>query len=954
MSEFGVRGAGAPFSFGIVVIACGLGLAPSRAVGGQLQLNFETLDYGTTGTFITGIRGETIVGNYVIPGGTGGLLYTSESGIWTPFPVATANGVNYPDSYSASPYGPTFGSMDGILRVVGVYKTGSSPYDLGYLYDGAAAPGASLLTLIYPEKPGEPTLFTFPHSTFGNIAVGDYDTQLKTGNAFIYDIPTGTFSTNNKPGAVSTTAYGVYGDKIAGGYGAFGPDGEPGFEHGYIYDMKTDTWATYDHPGALFTHFEGITGAGRGDEYNLVADWIDGSGVHAAVLHVDADGNETWIPLEIDGATTVSANSIYQGTAVGVYTDATGVHAYRVEIPGIYNPITNDDTVIAGAPGSVAIVAGKGDDVVNNGKVRATGTGAVGIHGDTYGVINNAGKVVATGKGATAVEMNGAFGSLLNGGVVKAAKGAVAIGTGSGATGSLVVNKGVIDGLVYVAAGPDVRFENSGWLGISHKGAGTKHLVSGTYAQTADGTLALRMGGNRNDKLKVLGAARLDGAVAPIFANGGFRRHYTLVKAGDEVTGTFATLDAVGLPSFLVASLDYANSKVTLDLAAAFAGTTGLDHNQGAVAQALDDAFNKGGGIPKGLEGALFGLSDPDLPAVLDQLSGEIHASTQAVLIGQSLFTRQAILGHLREGTRTPGGGSDLAIGYAGDPVLAPPDVSGNPRQPFWAQAIGSWGSIDGDGNAATVDYSLGGVIAGVDLVDRDTWRAGLAFGYSQSSADINDPWSTADTQTGTVAGYADTSLGAWKLRAGASYGFNAIDTRRSISLGGSTSTLKADYDAGTGQVFGEVGYQAAVAGAVFEPFAGLAWVHLATEGFSERGRAGALDGSSSTANVGYSTLGVRIAGDVDAGGMVFSPRLAVAWQYAFGDLTPETAMAFAATSGAGFTVAGAPIAENAALIDAGFDFTITPKARLGLSYVGQISGSDYDSAVRGTLSWAF
>ena len=49
--------------------------------------------------------------------------------------------------------------------------------------------------------------------------VGNYDTRLATGNAFIYNIDTGTYTTNNIPGAISTTAYGIYGDKIAGGYG---------------------------------------------------------------------------------------------------------------------------------------------------------------------------------------------------------------------------------------------------------------------------------------------------------------------------------------------------------------------------------------------------------------------------------------------------------------------------------------------------------------------------------------------------------------------------------------------------------------------------------------------------------------------------------------------------------------------------------------------------------------
>ncbi len=97
----------------------------------QAQLVYTTLDYNGIGTFLTGIRGDNIVGNYVIPGSseTGGLLYSRSTGTFTPFPVATASGVNYPGAIGSSPYGPSFGSQDGILRVVGSYKTqASSPY----------------------------------------------------------------------------------------------------------------------------------------------------------------------------------------------------------------------------------------------------------------------------------------------------------------------------------------------------------------------------------------------------------------------------------------------------------------------------------------------------------------------------------------------------------------------------------------------------------------------------------------------------------------------------------------------------------------------------------------------------------------------------------------------------------------------------------------------------------
>ena len=52
----------------------GLVSSPAAAQG-----VYTTLDFGNNSTFLTGIRGPNIVGNYVIPGtsSTGGLLYVN-------------------------------------------------------------------------------------------------------------------------------------------------------------------------------------------------------------------------------------------------------------------------------------------------------------------------------------------------------------------------------------------------------------------------------------------------------------------------------------------------------------------------------------------------------------------------------------------------------------------------------------------------------------------------------------------------------------------------------------------------------------------------------------------------------------------------------------------------------------------------------------------------------------
>jgi hypothetical protein len=152
-----------------ISVLTGLALSSIAAPTGS-PIAYTTLNFGTSGTFLTGIRGNNIVGNYVIPGTTetGGLLDDISTGIWAPFPEATANGANFPGAIVSSPYDPGFGSHFGILRAVGSYETqSSSRYDFGYLDDGAAGPNGNL-TLVYPCTVRAQTLFTIAHGTFGN------------------------------------------------------------------------------------------------------------------------------------------------------------------------------------------------------------------------------------------------------------------------------------------------------------------------------------------------------------------------------------------------------------------------------------------------------------------------------------------------------------------------------------------------------------------------------------------------------------------------------------------------------------------------------------------------------------------------------------------------------------------------------------------------------------------
>lgn len=568
------------------------GLSLAADIDLTVMPGFTSFQYGGSSiSTVTGIRDTNITGDFLISNAnTGGLLYNSSISNSTsiPYPAATSNLSNFPGAISNTPYGPSFGSSSGILRVTGSYKTAASSDgaagDLGYLVDSATG----IITTLLPTNlaGGEPILNTLGHSTFGNQAIGNFDTRLSTGNSYVYNISAGTYSSvplvgtsfaNTITGVTSNTAYGVYNNLISGGYA--GTYNSVVGNYSYIHNQSSGKTYTFSSPDvSLITHFEGITSAGKPGVYNLVADAVDalGNKVKAYVATVDlntidvATGQPkiTWTEIKV-GSYLTSANSMYQGNVIGVYVQDGITKAYQANIGDqiisvsgsatkVYDPIKNS------AP-TTSMVSGLGSDVINTSTINVSGANGIetgsscGYAACTTatqygGVVSNYGTVAVTGGSASsAVLMQGTFGTLVNYGTLRAAAGDYAIKTttASGATaaiGSLIVNGagGVIDGQVSVSAGSYSRFENSGWMGIGSANTsapGISHTASGTFVQTSTGTLGLRISSTNVDKLVVDGTAKLGGTLSLSAAAGSYTAaRYSIVNATGGLAGSFAGL----------------------------------------------------------------------------------------------------------------------------------------------------------------------------------------------------------------------------------------------------------------------------------------------------------------------------------------------------------------------------------------------------------------------------
>lgn len=453
-----------------------------------------------------------------------------------------------------------------------------------------------------------------------------------------------------------------------------------------------------------------------------------------------------------------------------------------------------------------------------------------------------------------------------------------------------------------------------------------------------------------SDLVDVSGLVTINGGTVYALKAGGIYTpdsRWTIIDADGGVTGTFDALDQ-NMP-FVNLALAYDANAVFIDVARN--STSFCD-----VAETANQCSTGDGLEPAGPGNPVYDavVSQPDEDSArdaLDSLSGEIHASARTAMIEDSRFVREAMNDRLRAAFGEVGAPYTPVLAFNPDntPMVVASDHTG---PVFWGRGFGSWASTESDGNAASLDRTIGGLLVGTDGLVGD-WRIGLLAGYSRSGFDVDDRASSGSSDNYHVGLYGGTEWGDLAFRTGAAYTWHDIETQRSVSMSGFSDELNGAYNAGTFQAFGELGYGFELGnGTRLEPFANLAHVSLHTDSFGETGGAAALSGAGGDTDVTFTTLGVRVEHAVALGTIDATLRGMVGWRHALGDTTPQSTHAFSA--GDAFTIAGVPIAEDAAVIEAGLDLNFTPEATFSLSYSGQIAESVQDHGFKASLAVKF
>jgi len=437
---------------------------------------------------------------------------------------------------------------------------------------------------------------------------------------------------------------------------------------------------------------------------------------------------------------------------------------------------------------------------------------------------------------------------------------------------------------------------------------------------------------------------------------------YSILSAKGGISGTFKNLKTSLASDFLTSELVYSKTDVTLKvtrnnvLLPEPGGTESGDGTSGKSG-VRDAVSNLSGDNPISL--ALFNTTYANAVKGLQQLSGEIYATSKTVLMDNARFGQRLVTARLNSSLGIADAGMASAPLDTTVTASVSPDSSTERDSLYpdktapavydggtvWMQGYGSWGAVDTTSRKSGFKRDTGGAYFGLDAPVSD-WLVGVAGGFSHTNFNTKRISSSGDIGSWHLALYGGTHYKKFNVRLGTQQAWHSIDTSRSINFAGYSDYLIAGYHSRSTQIFGDIGVPLSYGEAVVEPFAGISYNYLHSGGFSERGGPAALYAGSSHDNLVTGTLGLRTQAEISyKGDKVVMLRGMAGWRHNYDDISPETWMSFVGSGD--FSVSGLPFYRDALALAAGVDFTVTNKITFGVIYDGQISSGSNDHGVR-------
>ncbi|KZK78229.1 Extracellular serine protease precursor [Pseudovibrio sp. W64] len=661
------------------------------------------------------------------------------------------------------------------------------------------------------------------------------------------------------------------------------------------------------------------------------------------------DGASTTLFARSDGTGDVEITHVGVLTTVGndsrgIFARARGVGAVTIDQSGtittggnaahgimVYSEntatVTHSGTINANGTNSDGILVADGNNPANSFQVNLTDST---IDAQSFGInIQTVGDTTFTLTGTNAIsgvvdDIKGGTGddTINNSGTLTSTNG-IDLDAGTNAFNNLSGARFNSGDEVILGAGN--LLTNAGILSPGGDDVVQETDITGDFQNDANGTyiVTFNAGMTASDTLDVSGDGTLNGGVVrtsgATFAPVGT---FTIVDAAGGITGTF---DSVEDTLFIDWTLNYGATTVTLsaaELASNFCGLADTENQRSAACVGLDSLP-----LSAPLPQAVLALSNgAEARAAYDDLSGEIYASIQGALV-ENNYRRMALINNRIRN-------ADASLGSV-TAALAPEDPTEpeeDRRNDFWGIGYGAWSNTFGTSDTASLDNSLGGLLFGYDREFAEETLAGVLGGYGRTNVKQDARSSSGSATTWSIGIYGETVAKDIGFVLAGIYNWHFLEGSRTVDFSTINEREHSSYKGRGWQFYAEANYEFPVMEAfAFEPFLGVSYIDVHTDGFAENGGTAALTKQGGSFDSTFTNLGVRGAYNVYD---LFNVNAALSWRHAYGDVDPSALLAFAGSTA--FGVDGAPISQDAFELEVGLDARAADNLFVNAEYNGQ------------------
>ena len=404
---------------------------------------------------------------------------------------------------------------------------------------------------------------------------------------------------------------------------------------------------------------------------------------------------------------------------------------------------------------------------------------------------------------------------------------------------------------------------------------------------------------------------------------------------GEDQVGTVTADSVNGFNENALVTPDYAlvNHTVTLD------GNTLTGVLSKGDKTLADYAANSNGvSVAKALSadpallGALADATKDEVRKTLSSLANDIHVTANAMTVANGQSLARAI--------------KDQAMGIDGAARVS--DVDGG-RARLWVSGLSNWSKMDRSGASKLKSDFYTGLI-GLEADINANNKVGVFFGAGKTKfkGGHDGKIDSNDLHFGI---YGQSKFEPVRLDYGFAYTHQDRDTNSSVFFKDQIFRASPSYNAKVAQIFGEAAYTGLNFGSVsIEPYAGLAWMHLSTDDFSNDIGGVKVSTKFESQNLAVSSLGARVKVPFEVGPAKLKAVADVNWTQYMGDTRGKAKL----QSGALNAKIRSEKLSAVAAVGVGLEAQLSKRAALGVSYYGAYGGKIKSNGVGATFKLAF